>query len=49
MDTVDRLPQAGAKRVALRQRLREELNEHRQYVRLHGERMAKIRNWTYAT
>jgi xylulose-5-phosphate/fructose-6-phosphate phosphoketolase len=47
MDTVQRLPQTGAKGVVLQQQLKEKLVEHRKYICIHGEDLPEIRNWTW--
>ena len=47
MDTVDRLPQTGDRGVYLKQRLRDKLYEHKQYIRKYGEDMPEIRNWRW--
>ncbi|MGP1685011.1 MAG: hypothetical protein ACTS8S_22030, partial [Giesbergeria sp.] len=49
MDTIDRLPQTGDKGLALKQRLSDKLVEHRKYIRLHGQDMPEIRNWTWTS
>jgi xylulose-5-phosphate/fructose-6-phosphate phosphoketolase len=48
MDTIERLPQTGDKGAALKQRLREKLVEHREYITTHGEDMPEIRNWQWS-
>ncbi|MCA9321085.1 MAG: phosphoketolase family protein [Planctomycetes bacterium] len=47
MDTVDRVPQAGAEGIALKQKLEDKLIEHRQYIDKNGQDMPEIRNWTW--
>ena len=47
MDVIDRLPQTGDKGLALKRRLKVKLIEHRQYIRLHGQDMPEIRNWSW--
>jgi xylulose-5-phosphate/fructose-6-phosphate phosphoketolase len=47
MDTIDRLPQIGGRADHLRQRLRDKLVEHRQYIDKYGEDMPEIKNWTW--
>ncbi len=47
MDAIDRLPQTGDKGVYLKQRLKDKLIEHRQYINKHGEDMPEIRNWKW--
>ncbi len=49
MDVIDRLPQTGDKGQALKQRLQEKLKEHWYYIRLHGQDMPEIRNWTWTS
>ncbi len=47
MDTIDRLPQTGAKGAALKAQLRDKLVEHRQYIEKYGQDMPEIRNWKW--
>jgi xylulose-5-phosphate/fructose-6-phosphate phosphoketolase len=49
MDTIDRLPQTGAKGSDLRQKLSDKLVEHRKYIEEHGVDMPEIRNWRWAS
>jgi xylulose-5-phosphate/fructose-6-phosphate phosphoketolase len=47
MDTVDRVPQTGAKGIALKKRLEAKLVEHKHYIDSNGEDMPEIRNWRW--
>lgn len=47
MDVIDHLPSLGNRSAHLRQRLQDKLIEHKEYIRLHGEDMPEIRNWTW--
>jgi len=49
MDTIDRLPQTGAKGLHLKQQLENKLLEHRQYIEKCGEDLPEIRNWQWKT
>jgi len=46
-DVVDRLPQLGARCAYLKQRMAEQLTEHRRYIRRYGEDMPSIRDWRW--
>jgi xylulose-5-phosphate/fructose-6-phosphate phosphoketolase len=46
-DVVDRLPQLGSRCAYLKQRMSEQLTEHRMYIRRHGEDMPSIRDWRW--
>ena len=48
IDTIDRLPQTGAKGNALKQRLIDKLVEHKRYIDAYGEDMPEIRNWKWS-
>ena len=47
MDTIDRLPQTGAKGIALKLELQAKLIEHKQYIDKNGQDLPEIRNWTW--
>jgi xylulose-5-phosphate/fructose-6-phosphate phosphoketolase len=47
MDTIDRLPQIGAKAAYIKQACRDKLIEHKQYIRKFGEDMPEVRNWKW--
>jgi xylulose-5-phosphate/fructose-6-phosphate phosphoketolase len=47
MDAVDRLPQIGGKAAYIKQACRDKLIEHSEYIRVHGEDMPEIRDWTW--
>jgi phosphoketolase len=47
MDTIDRLPQTGAKGVYLKQQLKDNLIEHKQYIDKYGEDLLEIRHWKW--
>jgi xylulose-5-phosphate/fructose-6-phosphate phosphoketolase len=46
-DTVNQLPQLGSKGTYLKQKMRDKLVEHKQYIDRHGEDLPEIRNWTW--
>jgi xylulose-5-phosphate/fructose-6-phosphate phosphoketolase len=48
-DVVDRLPQLGSRCAYLKQRMAEQLTEHRMYIRRYGEDMPSIRDWRWPT
>jgi len=48
MDTIDRLPQTGAKGTYLKQQLEDKLVEHAQYIRRNGQDLPEIRNWKWS-
>jgi xylulose-5-phosphate/fructose-6-phosphate phosphoketolase len=47
IDTIDRLPQTGARGRALKRQLQDKLIEHRRYIDQHGEDLPEIRNWQW--
>jgi len=47
MDTIDRLPQTGAKGIYLKQELKDKLIEHKPYVCEHGDDMPEIAGWRW--
>ncbi len=49
MDTIDRLPQTGDKGIYLKQKLKDKLVEHKQYIAEHGQDMPEIRNWKWGS
>jgi xylulose-5-phosphate/fructose-6-phosphate phosphoketolase len=48
MDTIDRLPQIGARGVAVKQELAAKLVAHTQYIEANGEDMPEIRDWKWS-
>ena len=48
MDAIDRLPQTGAKGLALKRALADKLIEHRAYIREHGVDMPEVRDWQWS-
>jgi xylulose-5-phosphate/fructose-6-phosphate phosphoketolase len=44
---IDRVPGLGAHAAHLRQRVRDKLVEHREYITRHGEDMPEVRNWKW--
>ena len=51
IDVIDRVPNLGPTAAQVKQRFRDRLTEHREYIRRHGEDMPEIANWRwpYAT
>ncbi|MBY0507840.1 MAG: phosphoketolase family protein [Bryobacteraceae bacterium] len=47
MDAIDRLPQTGAAGLYLKQQLKAKLIAHGQYIRLNGEDMPEVKQWTW--
>jgi xylulose-5-phosphate/fructose-6-phosphate phosphoketolase len=47
IDVIDRVPRLRTIGAHARDRLRDQLSEHRQYVRTHGEDMPAIRDWQW--
>ncbi|MEJ2532982.1 MAG: phosphoketolase family protein [Halioglobus sp.] len=48
MDVIDRVPQLGYRAAHLRQRMRDRLLTHKQYISRFGQDMPDIRDWTWA-
>jgi xylulose-5-phosphate/fructose-6-phosphate phosphoketolase len=48
MDVIDRVPQLGYRAAHLRQRMRDRLLMHKQYISRFGQDMPDIRDWTWA-
>lgn len=46
-DVIDRVPSLGYVAAYAKQRIRDKLIEHRQYINTHGEDMPEIRNWRW--
>ena len=44
---IDRVPGLSAHSAHLRQRVRDKLVEHREYVTRHGEDMPEVRDWKW--
>jgi len=47
MDAIDRLPKTGDEGIYVKQKLRDKLIEHAEYIRKHGEDMPEVRDWTW--
>lgn len=46
-DVIDRVPKLGAKAAHVKQKLRNKLIEHKQYITEHGQDMPEIREWNW--
>ncbi|WP_430433930.1 phosphoketolase family protein [Methyloversatilis sp.] len=49
MDVASRVPMLQPQAAHIKQRMRDRLNAHRQYILEHGEDMPEIRNWQWPT
>jgi xylulose-5-phosphate/fructose-6-phosphate phosphoketolase len=47
MDTIDRLPQLGARCAYLKQELRDKLIDHRRYIAKYGDDLPEVREWKW--
>ncbi|MGM0952218.1 MAG: phosphoketolase family protein [Pseudomonadota bacterium] len=47
IDVINRVPQTGARGIALKHELMEKRAEHRQYIRKYGQDMPEIRDWRW--
>ncbi len=48
MDTLERLPQTGTKGLALKERLKAKLIEHKHYIDQNGQDMPEVRDWKWS-
>ncbi|RBY97519.1 phosphoketolase [Blastococcus sp. TF02-8] len=48
IDVIDRVPRLGNVAAHARDRLRDRIIEHRQYIRTHGEDLPDIRDWSWS-
>ena len=47
LDVLDRVPTIGEAGASLRQMVLATLDEHRRYIRVHGEDLPQIREWRW--
>ncbi len=47
-DVIDRVPSLGSRAAYAKQFLRDKLQDHKEYIRKHGEDMPEIRNWRWS-
>jgi xylulose-5-phosphate/fructose-6-phosphate phosphoketolase len=47
-DVIDRVPSLGARAAYVRQEIRNNLVDHKDYVRRYGQDMPEVRNWRWA-
>ena len=47
-DVVDRVPSLESRAAHVKQRLRDKLTEHREYICVHGEDLPEIRDWRWS-
>ncbi|MCG2600298.1 MAG: phosphoketolase family protein [Achromobacter sp.] len=47
MDVIDRVPQTGARGIALKQQLTDKRVEHTRYIKKYGQDMPEIRDWRW--
>ncbi|AEW92687.1 MULTISPECIES: phosphoketolase family protein [Streptomycetaceae] len=48
MDVIDRVPGLALSAIGVRQQMKDKRNEHRAYIREHGEDMPEVREWTWS-
>jgi xylulose-5-phosphate/fructose-6-phosphate phosphoketolase len=46
-DVIDRVPQLGSRAAYFKQRLRDKLIDHKNYVRTYGDDMPEVRDWKW--
>jgi xylulose-5-phosphate/fructose-6-phosphate phosphoketolase len=47
MDVIDRLPKLGARAAYVKQRLRDKLIDHKEYIEQYGDDMPEVRDWRW--
>ncbi len=47
MDVIDRVPRTGEKGIYLKQKLKDKLIEHKQYIAMHGQDLPEVRDWKW--